>query len=214
MMTNDNISKFECTGTIGDTIGGLSAPIIGIISSVIIIVTLKEQINSNIKQQKSFKADKFYDVSIDYLKEIKHQFQNFEYGFPKDLNETNFYNYEPRIYTGNKAFHILTTLNTIFPNPPIIMDITRNLAFAEISLLIIHLDQFLYSINRHKDQYPDEFILLGENLIAYNAISLGLYFKGLVSEYPDLDFARQYRTHITELETLKIEIKKYKKRRI
>ena len=46
---------FDHIGEIGDTIGGLTAPVIGLLNAVLLYLTLREQFEFNEKQKKSVK---------------------------------------------------------------------------------------------------------------------------------------------------------------
>ena len=50
---------FDHIGEIGDTIGGLTAPVIGLLNAVLLYLTLREQFEFNEKQKKSVKEDQF-----------------------------------------------------------------------------------------------------------------------------------------------------------
>lgn len=66
LLTRSNVCglSFLSTGEIGDTIGGITSPIVGIVSIVLLAYTLIEQLNFNVKQvqlqrQEQFKATFF-----------------------------------------------------------------------------------------------------------------------------------------------------------
>ena len=51
---------FDHIGEIGDTIGGLTAPVIGLLNAVLLYLTLREQFEFNEKQKKSVKEVKVF----------------------------------------------------------------------------------------------------------------------------------------------------------
>jgi hypothetical protein len=82
MTTNFNIERFECTGTIGDTIGGLTAPIIGIAGSILVYLSFQAQLKANkmqfkalLREQKRYEEDRLrarlYLVSSDIKDSVK-----------------------------------------------------------------------------------------------------------------------------------------------
>lgn len=76
---------FSETGSIGDTIGGLSAPIIGILGSYLVYVSFQEQLKANKIQRQALdeeikrnKEDKWYNQHQQKYDEIKNTLQNFQ----------------------------------------------------------------------------------------------------------------------------------------
>ena len=67
---------FSSTGEIGDTIGGITAPIIGLVSVVLLYITLKNQINANerqydmlVRQEKMMRDEQFKSTFFNLLTE-------------------------------------------------------------------------------------------------------------------------------------------------
>ena len=58
---------FDHTGEIGDTIGGLTAPVIGLLNAVLLYLTLREQFEFNEKQKRSVKEDQFKNTFFQLL---------------------------------------------------------------------------------------------------------------------------------------------------
>lgn len=58
---------FDHIGEIGDTIGGLIAPVIGLLNAVLLYLTLREQFEFNEKQKKSVKEDQFKNTFFQLL---------------------------------------------------------------------------------------------------------------------------------------------------
>ena len=82
---------FSNTGEIGDTIGGITAPIVGLISIFLLWWTLKEQLSFNNKQEKVNAAQNEYnDVSMILSMEnhLLHMDENLKFGFT-DSKETH-----------------------------------------------------------------------------------------------------------------------------
>lgn len=62
--------KFDTvTGSVGDTIGGTTAPIVGLISIFLLVVTLCEQKKSNESQLKYMRDEKFESTFFNLLNE-------------------------------------------------------------------------------------------------------------------------------------------------
>ena len=62
--------KFDTvTGSVGDTIGGTTAPIVGLISIFLLVVTLWEQKKSNESQLKYMRDEKFESTFFNLLNE-------------------------------------------------------------------------------------------------------------------------------------------------
>ena len=75
---------FTQTGTIGDTIGGITAPIVGFVSILLLWWTLKEQLDFNTKQDKiNQEQQKFNDANIILSMEthILHLDDNLHFGY-------------------------------------------------------------------------------------------------------------------------------------
>jgi hypothetical protein len=77
--------EFELTGQMEDTIGGLTAPIIGLLNAVLGYVAFRQQITANemqmkaiIEEQKRFTAGLDFDVLTRILENIQTQTQNAE----------------------------------------------------------------------------------------------------------------------------------------
>ena len=58
---------FDHIGEIGDSIGGLTAPVIGLLNAVLLYLTLREQFEFNEKQKKSVKEDQFKNTFFQLL---------------------------------------------------------------------------------------------------------------------------------------------------
>jgi hypothetical protein len=61
VLTEPSISfiSFKNTGEIGDTIGGITAPFIGLISAILVYLALKAQIDANVQVSSQFQLQKF-----------------------------------------------------------------------------------------------------------------------------------------------------------
>jgi len=88
---------FSQTGQIGDTIGGITAPIVNIIGAILVFYALKAQIDANRLIQDQFdeqKADEINRKKLLYITEqvniIRADLIDFTYTFRKDNNKYNY----------------------------------------------------------------------------------------------------------------------------
>ena len=71
--------NFTETGQIGDTIGGITAPIVGLCSVILLYYTLKEQMNLNKSQSKDNKMTQLLGLQSDIIQmneRVKFSFKN------------------------------------------------------------------------------------------------------------------------------------------
>ena len=90
--------NYSTTGQIGDTIGGITAPILNLVGSILVFFALKAQIDANKLIQDQFDEQKKSDIDrkkILYISEqvnlIKQDIKEFSFSYKK---ETFKYNYE------------------------------------------------------------------------------------------------------------------------
>jgi len=76
----------DATGPIGDTVGGLTAPIIGLMSAVLVYLTLHEQVKANGMQREAIAKQSQENILAHELAEIREGINTME----KLLRETNF----------------------------------------------------------------------------------------------------------------------------
>lgn len=93
--------NFNETGQIGDTIGGITAPIINVIGSILIYFSFKAQINANNLQFKianrdilNQEYDRNFQVAIDLFKELKEDYKSFEHKDSKGQSALNVFSNE------------------------------------------------------------------------------------------------------------------------
>lgn len=73
---------FSKTGDIGDTIGGITAPIINLFGAFLLYVSLKEQINANEKIYEDTleqRKDRNFEIVLKTFLDLKSDFLNLEY---------------------------------------------------------------------------------------------------------------------------------------
>ncbi|AZA91018.1 Uncharacterised protein [Chryseobacterium nakagawai] len=105
------ILDFTETGTIGDTIGGITAPIIGLIGAILVFLALKAQIQANILVQKQIESQeqdkKIENESLQLNKlyeNLKSSIDNFSY---TTLDTWEFANLDNIKLIGSEAFYKL-----------------------------------------------------------------------------------------------------------
>ena len=77
---------FSTTGQIGDTIGGIAAPIIGLIGAVLVYMSFNVQNEANKLQRKALEQEinrnkelREFDILFGLFKEIKEEVENFDF---------------------------------------------------------------------------------------------------------------------------------------
>jgi hypothetical protein len=75
------IISFTDTGTIGDTIGGITAPITGLIGSYLVYMALKAQIEANKIITDQFKEQKVIGIVTDQLKILREDIKDFSFTY-------------------------------------------------------------------------------------------------------------------------------------
>lgn len=91
----------EATGPIGDTVGGLTAPIIGLMSAILVYLTLHEQVKANGMQREAIAKQSQENILANELAEIREQLNMIENNFSEKVHakqniENVFYNKSPR----------------------------------------------------------------------------------------------------------------------
>lgn len=73
-------NDFRATGQIGDTIGGITAPIIGLVSAILIYLSFSAQVKANmiIQQESNFK------YILDEFEKVKSSFKRVKYSYTGD----------------------------------------------------------------------------------------------------------------------------------
>lgn len=86
---------FTTTGQIGDTIGGLTAPILNFLTIVLLYLALKEQIEANKIQKDNENTRRDYDIIFTQFANIKQEFENIKLSILAEHGEVT--------YTGTRA---------------------------------------------------------------------------------------------------------------
>ena len=94
LLTREGYISFTQTGQIGDTIGGITAPITSLVGSVLVFLALREQIIANQVTQKQIQAHRMEEQT---KKEVMYVSELYKY-FTRNIQ-----NYETKYYKGHKA---------------------------------------------------------------------------------------------------------------
>jgi hypothetical protein len=85
---------FTKTGSIGDTIGGITAPIINILGAILIFISFKEQVKANKSLQNDIigqTQDRNFQVSLELFKELKNTYKDLSYTDLKGQAALNYF---------------------------------------------------------------------------------------------------------------------------
>lgn len=134
---------FINTGEIGDTIGGLTAPFVGIMGAILLYLALRAQIEANLQMDKESRLTREKEELLFYYSNLKSSIDNFRFGdntpgsqsIQEQFNE--FYcNYHPENEEDYKAnssltelFHILTIFKSLLER----LDHTGNQVIMELT---------------------------------------------------------------------------------
>ncbi|MCX6154602.1 MAG: hypothetical protein NT007_10615 [Candidatus Kapabacteria bacterium] len=90
---------FSNTGQIGDTIGGITSPIIGILAAFLVYISFKEQIRANEIQISARKEDnkdqdeqRTFELYLKFISDINNDINNLFYVYNHGLNNQETYN--------------------------------------------------------------------------------------------------------------------------
>ncbi len=102
---------FSQTGQIGDTIGGITAPIINIIGAILIYISFKAQIKANkiqflllSKEIENQKKDRNFQVTLELFQSLKNDYQDLEHEVYKGQGALNSYVNEIKSHWNIKDF--------------------------------------------------------------------------------------------------------------
>ena len=205
MTQNVHIESFECTGTIGDTIGGLSAPIIGIAGSVLVFVSFQAQIKANKIQFEAlneerirFESDRWMSAYQARLWDLKKNFKEIELLFPENIRAEES---TDLTYKGMYALMVYQVyLDVIYKDDPRIKStkIKPHIGIFQIELtnILSDLIAIIYSINSKSLIFKNESIELKWQIKEFYQIYL-------------LDFFEHGYTEMPEKDSLKIKFDKY-----
>lgn len=107
--------KYKDVGVIGDTIGGLTSPIIGIVSSVLVFIAFMAQLEANnmqfslIKEEKvKLRRERWYNLRLTQLNEFKHSFSDIHFRYPESDDVNDFFSSKFSSLKGHTAVSIFS----------------------------------------------------------------------------------------------------------
>ncbi|OIQ22006.1 MAG: hypothetical protein BM557_01110 [Flavobacterium sp. MedPE-SWcel] len=193
---------FTNTGQLGDTIGGLTSPIIGIGGAFLVYVSFQAQLKANKMQWEAFNkeihnqnADRFYNKNYESIKEFKSNLNNIEFSCPTPDNKTNIVSNQ---YINYKGFDSISIVSAIISdqNKSQTENISISTYLSKLSLIFLDLDLTIMSINKNKDLYTDECKELKEIIAYIKRYHLNLYFHNLLEELEDDNSFKEYISKI------------------
>jgi hypothetical protein len=187
--------NFEKNGQIGDIIGGTTAPILSIISSVLVYLAFKEQLKANNEFKKELERQKRVQYLNDSINTIRQDIMEFEYYQEKDT-----LTYKSGRYTGVEAIrayiHILSKshnewyykyLKNSQEQPEYIHSISK---FDEFAMLFLMFENLLKQIENESMIDKIDKQSLGNSLkYLYNS-KMKPQFEVSMMEYVKLNFKK------------------------
>lgn len=171
----DNLKPNE----IGDAIGGMTAPIIGLFSAFLVYIAFRAQIKANEKledfNKKQIQITEFQNLKLmlDYIHDIANNIKIRKQG-SNEFENIGFENCEKRIY------QLSTKINFILS-----VDIEKNIDIEQFLKLENYLNIFLNKVNKSElDDLDKDFLLFGINkffLDRYRHFSFDEYIEKIES---------------------------------
>jgi len=194
MATCDNATKYNGLGEIGDTIGGLTAPIIGLLAAYLVYISFEEQRKANISnidllklQKEQFDEEKkrnqrndWYNKHYELFNDIRLFYKNIEaeeFNYSPDLMRT--------VYYGSNAFK--SAIGRQFDST----------FFRSVIYLLITVYDLVDRLDKEKE-YLDEAIFIKNQLS-------NLYYRIIVLDVTD--YYREFKEDSEAREQVKDIIK-------
>lgn len=226
LFTHINLGiSFDTTGQIGDTIGGITAPIIGLVSAILVYLSFQQQLEANrliIAEQQKLEKSKQEDLIISnisvWINRIEDSIDSFLYGkeepghlsivsFLKDLNGA-----------GSRVRHAMTEKNPRNIN----MSVTqiksrpfehfRSSIKTSVTYELVHILKLMYTLLEYVEKRDITTEGYGLNIIYLNEV-INKEFNALnefINTYKP-DYGQFFPPHIKSLEIItEINTKKEK----
>lgn len=178
---SSEIWDFSNTGSIGDTIGGITAPIIGLIGTVLLIYTFREQYIANKRQDdllKNIELQKIFERHLMLLDDLEKKLKDIE--FTIEISPT------PISYRGISALdQYVKRLKCIMEPDQIDEEEKYDSKNLELNFqfILVSLNFLLNSINRNIIDAKDlEFILIKAKFFYLGFLE---EFASVILEYDD-----------------------------
>lgn len=155
-----SFSDFSSTGQIGDTIGGITAPVVGLIGAILVYLSFKAQIDANAEQRKQFNLElarstneKRYNSILHDIEILRDEIKEFTY-----LKEQ-----------GIKAIQSYTHYIEGFADYEDLSGEFKNNFSSQFYFLIGNVDNILQVIRNSKLDSLDEIILYRKTIFIYTS---------------------------------------------
>jgi len=184
-------TKFDLTktGNIGDTIGGITAPVINLIGAILVYISFKAQTNSNNIQYKLLhseidnqKYDRNFQVGIELFRDIKLDVDKMEY----------------KTHRGHQALTYFTNINSKATKKEFLSDM-NNLIFDDWQFIILQYTLAIDYIINSNLRITEREKLTGL-LRNYYYVKLGYTSRKLIPCFDKFKICDRLKNKLTELE--------------
>ena len=180
---------FSTTGSIGDTIGGITSPIIGIVGSYFIIVSFREQKDANDLQRISIEGARWYEMHYELLLNFKLSVEKLSLIIPKhptrDLTDT----------IELRGIHAIIEVMAIKKVESLVPDVySGSIGIFKLQLIITVNDMLflIFNINNVDSNLDNYANSLKTYIISYKDAFLDGIFKSLIYGLNDSDLTEKY----------------------
>lgn len=165
---NLGVIDFSNTGQIGDTIGGITAPIVNLLGALLVFFALKAQVDANSLIQTQFESQNKEELKKKGLQYVLEQFKMIR----EDINDFSYFKSEPGrhiIHKGSDAFnHVLqdarhlkvSAHQSIFQNSP---------KLFEVQMLLTSIQNFIIQLEKSNLELDDKSFY--KSLVSYQYLS-------------------------------------------
>ncbi|MBI5324708.1 MAG: hypothetical protein HZB41_05465 [Ignavibacteriae bacterium] len=190
------------TGQIGDTIGGITAPLIGLIAALLIYLSFKEQYKANIENKNSQKLQYYFD----FISDINHDIDTFVYSKERYFQAQPQSNNPPIIssytlyFNGSFAlYEFISDFPNVYTDHTGISKIRKSYTdYQELNLLLFvfrNLDEIIKKANVDLNNNEKKLILNKIKILYQAKVELPAYnlIKKLRENYSDwsIDFINE-----------------------
>lgn len=159
---------FSSTGQIGDTIGGITAPIVNLLGALLVFFALKAQVDANSLIQAQIESQRQEELKKKNLQYFLEQFKMIR----EDINDFSYFKSEPGrhvIHKGSDAFnHVLQDARhlKISSHQSIFQDSPK---LFEVQMLLTSIQNFIVQLEK-SDLEPDDKTFY-KSLVSYQYLS-------------------------------------------
>ena len=163
-----SIVDFSSTGQIGDTIGGITAPIVNLLGALLVFFALKAQVDANSLIQAQIESQRQDELKKKNLQYFLEQFKTIR----EDINDFTYFKSEPGrhiTHKGSDAFtHVLQDARRLNINShkSIFQDSPK---LFELQMLLVSIQNLILQLEK-SDLEPDDKTFY-RSLISYQYVS-------------------------------------------